>query len=129
VVTYKTVLKVTNDDLALRPGMTASATIFTATKENALLVPNAALRFTPPKSAQSKEGDSFVASLLPRPPLQPQRSHRADSASPQVWLLRDGKPVAVTLKTGLTNGRQTEVLAGELKAGDAVITEYQELRK
>lgn len=129
VVTYKTVLTVSNDDLALRPGMTATATIVTAQRDKALLVPNAALRFTPPKVAVGEER-SLVSSLLPRPPSQPKRQTASPAAgASQVWVLDKGVPNAVPVKTGVSNGRFTEIVGGELKAGMAVITEYQEARK
>ncbi|MBS4098063.1 MAG: efflux RND transporter periplasmic adaptor subunit [Sulfuricella sp.] len=129
VVTYKTILKVANDDLALRPGMTATAEIITANREKALMVPNAALRFTPPQVEQPKS-ESLVASLLPRPPKPRQRPNVAPSGStPQVWVLRDGQPLAVPVKSGVSNGRHTEILEGDLKPGTPVITEYQETRK
>ena len=53
VVTYDVVVKVSNDDLRLKPGMTANVTIIVAGKENVLKVPNAALRFKPTE----KDGD------------------------------------------------------------------------
>ena len=128
VVTYKTVLAVKNDDLALRPGMTATASIVTAKRDDVLLVPNAALRFTPPaRGADARQG-SFVSSLLPRPPSETKHSTAAPAGSPQVWVLGDDGPQAVPVKTGVSNGRQTEILGGELKPGMAVITEYQEGR-
>ena len=129
VVTYKTVLTVNNDDLALRPGMTATATIVTAQRDNALLVPNAALRFTPPKAAPKAER-SLVASLLPRPPSE--AKHGTATAVPgasQVWVLENGEPRGVPVKTGVSNGRFTEITGSELKPGMAVITEYQEAKK
>lgn len=129
VVTYKTVLTVSNDDLALRPGMTATATIVTAQRDNALLVPNAALRFTLPKSTQASER-SVVSSLLPRPPSEPKRQTVSPTAgTTQLWVLDNGAPKAVPVKTGVSNGRFTEIVGGELKAGMAVITEYQEINK
>ena len=125
VVTYKTVLAVRNDDLALRPGMTATATIVTAQRENVLLVPNAALRFTPPAAA-SKPDSSFVARLLPRPPTTPkQRITTPQAGAQQVWVLDQNEPRAVPVQTGVSNGRLTEITGGELQAGMAVITEYQ----
>ena len=130
VVTYKTVLQVKNDDLALRPGMTATAEIITAQRENALLVPNAALRFTPSQASPAGSGGGLVASLLPRPPQQPQRPRSvANGASPQLWVLQDGQPHAIAVKPGVSNGRYTEILGGDLQAGSAVITEYQEFKK
>ena len=127
VVTYKTVLTVANDDLALRPGMTATASIVTASRENVLLVPNAALRFTPPQAGAPKPDGGIVAGLLPRPPAAPKKSLSVSNpAAPQLWVLDKGTPRAVPVKTGVSNGRLTEILGGELKAGMAVITDYQE---
>jgi len=60
VVTYKTILNVNNDDLSLRPGMTATAEIVTTERENVLLVPNAALRFTPPQPTEAQSGSGSV---------------------------------------------------------------------
>lgn len=128
VVSYKTILDVNNDDLSLRPGMTATAEIVTAEPENVLLVPNAALRFAPPKpvtNAQPSNGGGLLASLLPRPP----RSVTAKSASEipdknaaqRVWVLRDGQPVAVPVTVGHSDGRMTEVTGEGLEAGMPVI--------
>jgi HlyD family secretion protein len=127
VVTYKTVLTVKNEDLALRPGMTATASIVTAQRENALLVPNAALRFVPPTKGNDAAGGSFVSNLLPRPPSDARRPTAAPTGSPQVWVMTDAGPQAVPVKTGVSNGRQTEITGGDLKPGMAVITEYQEV--
>lgn len=130
VVTYKTVLAVRNDDLALRPGMTATASIITARRENVLLVPNAALRFTPPSATANKKEGGFVASLLPRLPSQPKKkSDTTSSGAQQVWVLEQDMPKAVAVKTGISNGRMTEITGGELKAGMAVVTDYQEAKK
>jgi HlyD family secretion protein len=130
VVTYKTVLEVHNDDLALRPGMTATATIITAQRENVLLLPNAALRFTPPQTDATSQESGFVASLLPRPPSAPKKRNGTTlSGTPQVWVLDSRGPQAVLVKTGVSNGRLTEIVGGDLQAGMAVITEYQEAKK
>jgi len=127
VVSYKTILKVTNDDLSLRPGMTATAEITTAMRENVLLVSNAALRFTPPfkSGSDDKQNDSFVSNLLPKPPANTSSkpANAVKGGAQQVWVLRDGQPVAVPVSVGVTNGRQTEVSGGELKPGMQVITE------
>lgn len=128
VVTYKTVLTVRNDDLALRPGMTATASIVTAQRKNALLVPNAALRFTPPSNSNGSNNGSFVSNLLPRPPSDVKRPNTAPTDNPQVWVMSGSGPQAIAVKTGVSNGRQTEIASGDLKPGMAVITEYQEAR-
>ncbi len=130
VVTYKTVLGVANDDLALRPGMTATARIATANRENVLLVPNAALRFTPPSTTEAGQQGSYISRLLPRPPqAKKARAKAARTGTAQVWVLRDGQPDAVPVNVGTSNGRQTEITGGELKAGMAVITDYQDVKK
>lgn len=128
VVTYKTVLEVANKDLALRPGMTATARIVTANRENVLLVPNGALRFTPPATGSVPSG-SIVSRLLPRPPMQRNQHQAAKSAGAQVWVLRDERPVAIPVQTGPSNGQQTEITGGELKAGMAVIVDYEEAKR
>ena len=126
VVTYKTVLAVANDDLSLRPGMTATVRIVTAQRENVIRVPNAALRFSPPIIDDTKSSGSFISRLVPRPPQpkkQPPKAVQGDSK--QVWVLRDGQPVSIPVQTGASNGRQTEITGGELASGMAVIVDYQ----
>ena len=66
--------------------------------------------------------------LPPPPPPQPPKAKAipAPTAAKQVWVLRDGQPVAVPVDTGASNGRHTEITGGELKDGMAVIVDYQE---
>ncbi|OJW94029.1 efflux RND transporter periplasmic adaptor subunit [Thiobacillus sp. 65-1402] len=127
VVSYLTVLEVDNDDFSLRPGMTGTADITTLIRENALLVPNAALRFTPapPAAAEKQSGGSVMGALMPRMPRQARKVKPTPNASgtQRVWVLQDGEPVALDVKTGATNGRVTEVTGGALKAGMQAITE------
>ncbi|ABA88072.1 efflux pump, RND family, membrane fusion protein [Syntrophotalea carbinolica DSM 2380] len=127
VISYPAVLKVANDDLSLRPGMTATAVVTTLTHENALLVSNAALRFTPSEDTSAeKSGGSLVSSLIPHPPARThkaQASAVAEDGSQCVWVLRDGQAAPVQVKTGASNGRVTEILDGELQVGMDVITE------
>jgi HlyD family secretion protein len=131
VVTYTTILKVSNDDLTLRPGMTATAEITTASRQNAVLVPNAALRFTPPQSDESTQSRSLVGSLLPHPPSRnnQKKATKANNGSQQVWVLLDNTPVAVPVKTGLSDGRHTEIVGADLQAGTQVITGMQTAQK
>lgn len=125
VVTYETVLSVRNDKLLLRPGMTGTASITVSQVVDAILVPNAALRFTPPAPAtQAKR--SFASRLMPGPSrAAAPKSVRvqADRRQAQVWVLREGVPVALTVTVGATDGRMTEVLAGELQPGVEVLTD------
>lgn len=132
VVSYLTVLEVNNDDLSLRPGMTGTAEIITLTRENALLVPNAALRFTPVTTASTEQKSSrgVAGLLMPRLPRQKPKPKEAPKGSAQrVWVLRDGQPDAVDVQTGATNGRVTEITGGALKAGMQVITETESGRR
>ncbi len=130
VVTYKTVLNVANSDLALRPGMTATARITTVNRNNVLLVPNAALRFTPPATTESVQSEGFISRLMPRPPqTKTQQTRATTTGTAQVWVLRDNQPVPVPVIVGASNGRQTEIIRGDLKTGVAVITDYQETQK
>ncbi|MGE0875088.1 MAG: efflux RND transporter periplasmic adaptor subunit [Burkholderiales bacterium] len=126
VVSYLTVLAVENKDLSLRPGMTGSAEIVTTQREGVLLVPNAALRFVPPApEAAAKSGGSVLASLLPRRPrpVAPTPSRAAKGSTQRVWVLREGKPAALAVTVGVSDGRLTEISGGELREGMAVITE------
>jgi HlyD family secretion protein len=126
VVTYSAVITLSNDDLSLRPGMTGTADIVAATRENVLLVPNAALRFTPPATGLAPAGRSggIVGKLMPHPPEPPAKPPApATGGAPRVWILRDGQPVPVEIQTGITNGQMTEVVGGPLTAGAQVITE------
>lgn len=125
VVSYTATLNVDNDDLSLRPGMTASAEIASASVRGALLVPNAALRFTPPATLSARRSRGFVGSLLPTPPRPDTRPAEATPAerTRHVWVLRDGAPVAVPVTVGQTDGRYTEITGGNLSEGAAVITD------
>ena len=125
VVSYTAVLRVRNDDLSLRPGMTASAEIRTADVKDALLVPNGALRFTPTAANSGSTGRRGLAGgLLPTPPRQaPKQTDATPSGTRRVWVLRDNVPAAVAVTVGDSDGRYTEILGGDLQAGTAVITD------
>ena len=126
VVSYATVLKVRNNDLSLRPGMTASAEIATASIKDTLMVPNAALRFTPPTTSQRPQSRGLVGSLIPgssRSLTRQQPEQRTKGAEQRIWVLRDGNPSPVTVTTGQTDGRYTEIVEGNIKEGTPVITD------
>jgi HlyD family secretion protein len=133
VVTYITYLEVDNSDLTLRPGMTATATITATERKDALLVPNTALRYSPSTGASTgkpaAQSSSIVGSLMPRMPGGSGNRKSAGSAAggggKQVWVLRDGAPVAVPVQTGISDGRMTEVTGGELSADMNVITDQR----
>ncbi len=122
VVTYKTLLSAGNADLALRPGMTATAKVVIAKFDDALAVPNEALRFTPPRQAQS-QGFSITQLFMPRFPRNERNKRVADvDGKRNVYVLIDGQPTARRVKTGATDGVYTIIVEGELKAGDRLIT-------
>ncbi|BAU49194.1 RND transporter [Sulfurifustis variabilis] len=127
VVTYETVLAVDNSALALRPGMTATAVITVEKIDDALLVPNAALRFTPPAAGAPDAADdrSIIQRLLPRPPRTPSRLPAAEvkGRTQRVWVLREGAPEPVEIAIGSTDGVMTVVTGGPLEAGTAVVTD------
>jgi HlyD family secretion protein len=128
VVTYETLLSVDNTDLSLRPGMTATAEITVKTVEDALLVPNAALRFTPPVTAarEPQNGGGLFSRLLIRRPAEKAETlsgKPATGSRQQVWVLRDGRPVAVPVTVGVSDSRQTQILDGALAAGMPVIVD------
>jgi HlyD family secretion protein len=127
VVTYKGVLAVDNADLSLRPGMTASADIRTVTRHQVLIAPDTALRFTPPVEQKSRVGNPLMP-RMPRLGVGPMR-RSADPRAQQLWVLRDGRPVAVPVRVGASNGRDSEVSGAGLRAGMPVITGLVERRK
>jgi HlyD family secretion protein len=126
VVTYKTVLRVDNSALALRPGMTATAVLTVNKREGALLIPNAALRFTPPQTQNEESGGSLLSKILPHPP-RPKSTPRDDTKSQkkdqQVWVVREGQPKAIAITKGLTDSKWTEVTSGELQPDTELITD------
>lgn len=134
VVTYQAVLEVDNKDLSLRPGMTADARIVTLRRENALQVPNAALRYTPARTDEAVKGS--ITSLLisvPKEQKAAQASTSVVNGSEQtVWKLVDGHAVAVKVKVGASDGKTTEVtkvLTGELKDGERLVVDSVEPSK
>src|SRR6185369_15436861 len=114
VITYDVVVGAKNEDLALRPGMTANVAIETGRRDDALRVPSAALRFRP-----------HAAGDTPRPTGSPgaRKLRAADGGapSPRVFVLRDGGPAPVPVQTGLTDDSYTEITRGDVKEGDPVI--------
>ncbi len=125
VVTYETLLSVNNEDLALRPGMTATAEITVQQLKNVLQVPNTALRFQPPKK-QNKKQTNLLSQLFSRRPPSTSRQaikERETSKQHSVWILRDNQPVKVKVQIGASDGRMTQVTSGKLKPGMQVIVD------
>ncbi|WP_340689865.1 efflux RND transporter periplasmic adaptor subunit [Hydrogenobacter thermophilus] len=102
VITYTVIIPVDNSHMLLKPGMTANVSFLVAKKTGVLRVPNVALRVRLRGEKQQGAG---------------------------VWALRDNRPVRVPVKTGISDGTYTEVVAGDLKEGDKVIVGLGEERK
>lgn len=132
VVTYAAVIVVANEDLKLRPGMTANVKVTSERREQALVVPNTALRFTPPnvkrgsgeKSSGAKAegkpaaGDKKLASLGDAPKSQ----ELAPGTTRGRVYVKDGDELrSVPVVVGLNDGQQSEIVSGDLKEGDEVV--------
>jgi len=117
VVTYTALLSVNNADLSLRPGMTATAEITTQRRENVFLVPEQALRFSPPRASAQSTG--LASALSPRMPRG--GGAQRQSTGSQIWVLRDGSPARIPVSLGASNGQMTEVRGADLRAGMSVI--------
>jgi len=107
------VVNVDNPEQNLMPGMTAYVSIVVEERKDALLVPNAALRFKPANADASKKTNGDAAAKNGKP--------KRDAFSGTVYVLQGAtlSPVNVTL--GITDNRNTEIVGGELKVGDQVV--------
>lgn len=128
VVTYKAVLTVDNSAMLLRPGMTATAQIVTQEVSNALAVPNAALRYAPPR-AEKPQGWSVINLFIPRMPRSEKQAAPAANGERTLYVLENGAPKAVTVKAGVSDGKMTEIVSGDLAAGAQVITASRQAAK
>jgi HlyD family secretion protein len=117
VVTYDVVLDVDNSDFSLFPGMTADAHIITAERTNVLRVPLPATRFVPEGLARQGGRPSRPAEGAARPGGRPARG----GPRARIWVLREGKLVALRVRTGLDDGTLIEVAGDDLKEGDTVV--------
>jgi HlyD family secretion protein len=102
VVTYDIVISVDNTDLTLMPGMTAASRIVIDQRNDVIRVPNQALRYVPKGLAGAIKSDQA-----------------------QIWILRDGQPASVPVVAGLDDDNFTEIVSGDVKPGDLVITAEQ----
>jgi HlyD family secretion protein len=133
VVTYVVVVNVDNSDLKLKPGMTANVSVEVAKKDDVLKLPPASLRFKP----KSKGDDTKVKGNGDRPGASGQSpaggggplggakggTGKGKERSQLVYLIKEGKPVAAPVKTGIANNSSIELIESDLKEGDEVIIE------
>ena len=131
VVTYNAVIDVANDELKLKPGMTATVSVVTERRTDVLSVPNAALRFRPagteiPQGAAQRRQSGERAAGGEGGQRRPRDGGGEDGPAPvvkrSVYVLVNGEPVIREVTTGITDGRVTEVTGGTLQQGENVIT-------
>jgi HlyD family secretion protein len=108
IVTYDVLVSVDNTDLALKPGMTASSRIVTSQRIDTLRVPNQALRYSP----------SGWQTTAKQPGTE-------EMGQAQIFVLREGNPLAVPVIVGLDDDNFTEIVSGDIKPGDLVIAAEQ----
>lgn len=107
VVTYDVIVEVANKEMKLKPGMTANVSIVTSSIDNALKVPNTALRFKPQQKSNGENAQ------------KPAKQEKGQG----IWLLKDGQLKPASLKTGISDGNFTEIKEGDVKEGDEVVIE------
>jgi HlyD family secretion protein len=106
--------------------MTATADITVNKVENVLVMPNAALRFTPPARKMRTSGRGLLSALLPRRPWRRPEKERGNSGNPnqqRVWTLQGGQPVPITVTIGATDGTMTEVIGGDIGPGTVLVVD------
>jgi len=130
VVTYDAVVRIDNKELLLKPGMTANVQFLVSEKEDALTVPNMALRFKPPE--EKNEAQELLRQEQGRaaPQVGARRTGRGGAGGGtevrrvrlvKIYVLKDGKAQPVEVQLGITDGSKTEVIAGPLAENDPVI--------
>jgi HlyD family secretion protein len=117
VVTYNAVVSADNKSGLLKPGMTATVRFETDRRDNVLRVPNQALRYVPGGLAGLPGAPSSAQNPVP------------SAGGQQIFVLRDGRAERIGVVTGLDDDRFTEIVKGDLKAGDRVITGEASPRK
>jgi HlyD family secretion protein len=135
VITYNVRVTVANPDHVLLPGMTAYVNIGVQKRSDVLLVPNAALRFKPADAADKKpENGQKPASTATGPgtgagmgggtpgSAGDKKGKKRDAQSGTVYVLDGGEIRPVSVQLGITDNRNTEVVGGDLNAGDRVVT-------
>ncbi len=128
VVTYKAVLTIDNSELLLRPGMTATAEIKVTELKDIVLVPNAALRFSPATTEPAAK-QSIIRRILPGPPrFRPASQKEETGPNRTIWVLRNGVPAAVKVVIGPTDGRRSQIVSGDVAATQAVIVEQSTVK-
>lgn len=126
IISYEVTTYINNDKLLLRPGMSATAIIKTATAKNALVVPYQALLFSPTEVKQSakQESNSF---MMGGPPKRSRKSYSSNEVGSQgsVWILENGIPKQIEVDIGISNGKNAQILSNNLNSDMQVILQIQ----
>lgn len=119
IISYEVTTFVDNSKLLLRPGMSATATIKTASVSDALIIPYQALLFTPNKQAES--------STMPMmgPPKRSRRSYSSVGNKANIWILENGVPKQIEVSIGITNGKSAQVLSDNINKDSLVILQQE----
>lgn len=96
VVTYTVIVSVNNDDLKLKPGMTANVSIITKRSENVMCAPSVAMKYSPETNGQKYQNQG-------------------------IWVLENGKPKRIDIKEGASDESNVEIISKVLKVGDKII--------
>ena len=124
VVTYETVVTVDNSDLLLRPGMTVTADITTKVVKDALLVPNAALRFSPPLKEKEKNKEFRLFG-----PPDIKEKNDLSIHSKKLWILKDTNAVLMIIELGDSDGINSVIKSKNISIDDKIITGIKETKK
>jgi len=129
VVTYVVVVNVDNSEMKLKPGMTANVSIVVAKKDDVVKIPPAALRFKPkggdekPAAAKGEPGSTGAPKGKDGRPGGGKPGEKKGGGDQIVYMLKEGKPTPLSIKTGIASSNSVELVEGALKEGDEVIVE------
>ncbi len=126
VVNYDVIIYIDNKDLLLKPGMTSYVTIDVGRQDNILMIPNAALRFAPKNSDTILRTYSLHHKLPSWVKIENKEAEKREwYRINKVWVYRDGSFIPLPVQTGIRDNNYTELIRGDLKEGDDVVTGYQ----
>lgn len=126
IVSYEARIYVSNQDLLLKPGMSATADIVTDSAKNALLIPSSALYFTPMTAKEESTKSSSKLSPFGMRPPRIRGGGNKPQANSSVWVLENGKPKEIEVKVGISDGISTQVFSDSIQAGMQVIVAQKE---
>lgn len=116
IISYEVTTFVDNSKLLLRPGMSATATIKTASVSDALIIPYQALLFNPTKKVESSTSMPMMG-----PPKRNRRSYSSVGNKASIWILENGEPKQVEIDVGITNGKSAQVLSSNISKDSLII--------